>query len=126
MHTAITHVFCDRNRNVIDSTIGDRRPTQHRVSGGINAPRRALRRASAAQAQAKIAAGPAAALFDPGIEVLWKEQDSRRCQSDQPTVFSGAYIITALQCVYTWLTLQFCGRSGPTGTFGNAVPPTKP
>ena len=47
----------------------------------------------------------------------------RRYQSGQPTVFSGAYIITVLQYVYTWLLLQFCGRSGPTGTHGNSVPP---
>ena len=31
-----------------------------------------------------------------------------------------------LQYVYTWPILQFCDRSGPTGTFGNAVPPTTP
>ena len=30
-------------------------------------------------------------------------------------------IITVLQCVYTWLILQLCGRSGPTGTHGNSV-----
>ena len=49
-----------------------------------------------------------------------EEQDFRRYQR---TVFSGAYTITVLQYVYTWVILQFCGRSGPTGTFGNSVPP---
>ena len=58
-----------------------------------------------------------------GLEVLCEEHDFRRYQSGQPTVFSGAYM---LQYVYTLLLLQFCGRSGPTGTFGNSVPPTKP
>ena len=32
--------------------------------------------------------------------------------------------MTVLQYVYTWLILQSCGRSGPTGTFGNSVPHT--
>ena len=62
----------------------------------------------------------------PGLEVFYEEQDFRRYQSGQPTVFSGAYIITVLQYVYTWLIFQLYGRSGPTGTFGNSVPPTKP
>ena len=52
------------------------------------------------------------------LEVLWGERDFRRYQSGQPTVFSGAYIITMPQYVYTWLILQICGRSAPTGTFG--------
>ena len=30
---------------------------------------------------------------------------------------------TVLQCVYKWLIFQFCGRSGPTGTFVSSVPP---
>ena len=48
-------------------------------------------------------------------------------QSGQPTVFSGTYIITVLQYVDTWLILQLCVRSGPTGTpgRGNSVPRTK-
>ena len=65
----------------------------------------------------------------PGLEVLYEKHDFRRYQSGQPTVFSGTYIIrfiTVLQYVYTWLVLWFYGRSGPTGTFGNLVPPTKP
>ena len=48
-----------------------------------------------------------------GLEVLWEEQDFRRYQSGQPTVFSGAYIITALLYVCMWLMLKFCRRSGP-------------
>ena len=61
----------------------------------------------------------------PGLEGLFEDKDFRRYQSGQPTIFSGAYIITLLQYVYTWLILQFYGRLGPTGTFGNSVPPTK-
>ena len=30
-------------------------------------------------------------------------------------------IITAFYCVYTLLTLHFCGRSGPAGTHANTV-----
>ena len=50
-----------------------------------------------------------------------EEQASRRYQSGQPTVFSGAYIIVlaVLQCVYTWRILQLCGipvRLAPSGT----------
>ena len=55
--------------------------------------------------------------FVPRFQVLYEEQDLRRYQSGQPTVFSGAYIMTVLEYVYTWLILQFCGRLGPTGTF---------
>ena len=64
--------------------------------------------------------------FVPGLQVLWGERCFRRYQSGQRTVFSGAYIITVLQCVYTWLILQLCGRSGPTGTHGNSILTTKP
>ena len=60
------------------------------------------------------------------LEVLYEKHDFRRYQSGQPTVFSGTYIITVPQYVYTWLILQFCGRSGPTGAFGNSFPCTKP
>ena len=49
--------------------------------------------------------------------------DFRRYQSGQATVsYSGTSNITVPQYVYTWLILQFCGRSGPTGTF---VPETQ-
>ena len=42
-----------------------------------------------------------------GLEVLYasEEQGFRRYQSGQPTVFSGAYIITVLQYVYVWPVL---------------------
>ena len=68
------------------------------------------------------------AALSPGtrLEVLYKEQDFRRYQSGQLIVFSGMYIITILQYVYMWLILQYCGHSGPTGTFGNHVLRTKP
>ena len=59
----------------------------------------------------------------PEPEVLYEKHDFRRYQSGQPTVFSDTYIMTVPQYVYTWLILQFCGRSGPTGTLGNLVPP---
>ena len=39
-------------------------------------------------------------------------------QSGQHTVFSGTCIVTASYCVYTWLMLQFGGRSGSTGSPG--------
>ena len=64
--------------------------------------------------------------FLGSLEDLCAQQDFRRYQSGQPTVFSGTYIITVLQYACTLLILQHCGRSGPTGTFGNSVPPTKP
>ena len=50
----------------------------------------------------------------------------RRYQSGQRTVFSGAHIITVLQCVYALLLLQLCGRSGPTRTHGSSVFTAKP
>ena len=66
--------------------------------------------------------------FSPGwdleIEVFSEEHDFQTYQSDQSTIFSGAYIITVLQYVYMWLILQVCGRSEPTSTFGNSVPRT--
>ena len=65
--------------------------------------------------------------IDPGFEVLYEEHDFRRYQSGQRALFSGSHIITVLQYayVYMWPILHFCGRSGPTGTFGNSVPRTK-
>ena len=58
-----------------------------------------------------------------GFEVLY---EFRRYQSGQPTIFSGTYIITIMQRVYTWFILQLSANFGPTGTFDNSVPPTKP
>ena len=49
-----------------------------------------------------------------GLEVLCEDQDFRWYHSDQPTVFSGAYIITVLRYGYRWLILQLYGCSGPT------------
>ena len=46
--------------------------------------------------------------FEPGFEVSYEKHGFRRYQSGQPTVFRGTYIITVLQCVYTWLILQLC------------------
>ena len=64
-----------------------------------------------------------------GLEVLYEEQDFRRYSSTSraslPYLAAHTSYLTVLQYVYTWLILQFCGRSGPTGTFGNSVPPTK-
>ena len=56
-----------------------------------------------------------------GSSVLWEDRNFRRYQSGQRTVFSGACIIIVLQCVYTWLILQLCGRSGPTGTLARKL-----
>ena len=61
--------------------------------------------------------------FVPGLQGLWRERCLRRYQSGQRTVFSGAYIRTVLQCVYTWLVLQLCGRSGPSGPTETPVLP---
>ena len=42
-----------------------------------------------------------------GVAVLYGKYDFRRYQFGQPTVFSGAYIITVLQYLYMWRILQF-------------------
>ena len=46
----------------------------------------------------------------------WGERSCCGYQSGQCTIFSGACIITVLQCVYTWRILQLCGRSEPVPT----------
>ena len=68
---------------------------------------------------------PPSAVHWANARFLYEKYDFRRYESGQPIVFSDAYIIAVLQSVYMWRMLQFCGRSGPTGTFGNSVPRTK-
>ena len=43
--------------------------------------------------------------FLGSLEDLCAQQDFRRYQSGQPTVFIGTYIITVLLYIYTWLIL---------------------
>ena len=54
--------------------------------------------------------------FEGWILKIQKKWNVQRYQSGQLTVFSGAYTITVLQYVYTWLILQLRGRSGPTAS----------
>ena len=59
-----------------------------------------------------------------GVQIVYEKYDFRR-SSHASLSYIGTYIINLLR-VDTWLKLQFCARSGLTGTFGNSVPHTKP
>ena len=62
-----------------------------------------------------------------GSRVLWASENGVSVGTSRTsTVFSGAFLITVLQYVYTWLILNICGRAGPTGTNGNSVLNPKP